>query len=330
MSVRKILIILFFKIIVMISDVPGMLDFETVDDKVKFHIGAISTNWMKIDDMFIRRIDESNLNPLFLKEHLIKEIEIKNILDEGIYLSNSGKCAKAIDCFDDVLFYDPHYGEALINKSFCFKAQRHFVKSLRHYRKAIREDECLRDNGYYKELLKLANDERGNFPKIKSDIYAGDEYFSKGEFQKALDCYNRALVNPSKFKDKILAKLLNKKGTALIKLKDFNNALECLKKSDNDYSYFAQGYCEYKLDLDVNDKFKSFLSIDKKFMLKQALILNELDFSAQSLAICDYLMKNHFRVDKFYYELLNAKRDALKNLDRDYADVVRIISKLYC
>ena len=313
----------------MILDVPSQLDFEIRDDNVRFRIDDVSTQWMMEDDPFIKRIDESNLNPVFLRQHLIKEMEIKNILDEGIRLSSAGKWAKAIGCFDEVLFYDEDYAEALINKSFCFRAQRHFVKSLRHYRKAIKKDAGLRDDGYYRQLLDEANAERSNFPKLKQNIYAGDEHFSKGEFQKALDSYNRALANPSKFKDSILTRLLNKKGTTLIKLNDFENALDCFEKSDDDYSYFAQGYCEYRLDLDVNEKFKSFLTIEKRHILKQAMILNELGCFTNSLMLCDYLMENHFKVDNFYHELLNAKKHAINNLNEDSIRIDEIISELY-
>ena len=62
----------------MILDVPSQLDFEIRDDKVRFRIDDVSTQWMMEDDSFIKRIDESNLNPVFLRQHLLKEMEIKN------------------------------------------------------------------------------------------------------------------------------------------------------------------------------------------------------------------------------------------------------------
>ena len=114
-----------------------------------------------------------------------------------------------------MLFYDPEYGEALSNKSYALYGQNHFVKSLRYYKRAVEADESLKNMEYHKLLLGKSNEERQHFPKLKLNIYAGDEHFASGEYQKAVDSYNRALMNPSKFKDKILSKLLNKKATTL-------------------------------------------------------------------------------------------------------------------
>lgn len=302
-------------------DIP---DFtcECMGDKVRFQIGDISTNWISKDDSFTKRVDKSNLNKAFLKEHMLKEIEIKNMLDEGITLLKAEKYQKAILKFDDVLFYDEMYGEALLNKSFSLFGQKHFVKSLRHYKKAIKADASLKDVEYHKLLLKKANEERDNFPKLKQNIYVGDEFFAKGEFLKALDSYNRALANPSKFKDKIFSKLLNKKGKTLVKLNEYDEALRCFEESsDNDYACFGRGYCEYKLGLKISPDFKGILHIDKKDMLTQALILNELNYFDESLVICDYLMENHFKVDEFYLKILDAKKFVLKSLGNDLTDI---------
>ena len=208
-------------------NIPDELFFEVHDDQVKFKINDVSTNWLDKDDSFIKRIDNDNLNHELLTKHLSKEIEIKNTLDDGISFFKSEKYLKAIECFDEVLFYDPEYAEALLYKSRALFAQRHFVKSLRYYKRALKADGLLEDVEYNKLLLKEANNERDNFPKLKRNIYAGDEYFANGEFERAVESYNRALMNPSKFKDKILSKLLNKKATALLKLNDFEEALGC-------------------------------------------------------------------------------------------------------
>ena len=53
----------------------------------------------------------------------------------------------------------------------------------------------------------------------------------------------------------------------------------------------------------VNDRFRGYLKIDKKFQLKQAVILNELGFRDESKEICDYLSKNHFKRDELYFAL---------------------------
>lgn len=288
-------------------NVPDELEFEVSANQVRFTIDDLSTNWMSADDSFINRVDKDSINRNRLVKHLKKEIEIKNILDEGISFLNDGKYPKAIEKFDEVIFYDPDYAEALLQKSFAFKCQGHFVKSLRHYKMAIKSDETLKDIEYHKALLRLANEERDNFPKLKLSIYAGDEYFSRGDFENAVKKYDVALSNPSKFKDKILSKLLNKKATALMRLNDYEGALECFLKSldvgANDYAIFAEGYCQYKLGLEVDDKFLKRLDISKKEMLIQAIVLNDLGYLKQSLDICDYLLENHFAQDEFCMKL---------------------------
>nr|WP_294999088.1 tetratricopeptide repeat protein [uncultured Methanobrevibacter sp.] len=290
-------------------NVPDELEFEVSDNRVRFTVDDLSTGWMGVDDSFIRRVEKDKLNPDRLVKHLKKEIEMKNVLDEGISFLKAEKYLKAIEKFDEVLFYDPCYGEALLQKSFSLRRQRHFVKSLRYYKKAIKSDETLSDIEYHKALLRNANEERDNFPKLKLNIYAGDEYFSRGDFESAVKKYDVALANPSKFKDKILSKLLNKKATALLRLNDYDGALECFLKSldvgENDYAVFGEGYCQYKLGLNVDDKFLKPLNITKKEMLTQAIVLGDLGYSKQSLDICEYLLENHFTQDEFYMKLMH-------------------------
>ena len=285
------------------SNIPDELACEINGDNVRFTFNGLSTGWMSSDDPFIKRIDEDNLNGECLNEHITKEIEIRNILDDAFSHLASEKYPKAIDGFDEVLYYDSDYAQALMGKSHALYGQKHFVKSLRYYKRVIKADESLEDRDYYRLLLEKSHEERDNFPKLKLNIYAGDEYFDKGEFEKAVESYDRALANPSKFKDKILSKLLNKKASALLQLERYGDALECFEKSRNDFSYFGQGYCEYKLDLPVNDRFRGYLDIDKKFQLQQAIILNELGFRDESKEICDYLSENHFKRDELYFAL---------------------------
>lgn len=314
----------------MILNIPEELGFEINGDNIKFSLEGLSTNWMDKNDLFIKRIDENNLNNLFLKKHLKKEIEIKNILDEGIRFLKSEKYHHAIGEFDRVLFYDPCYGEALLKKSHALKGQKHFVKSLRYYRKAVKADDTLKDIEYYKNLLKLANRERDNFPKLKLNIYAGDEYFSRGEFEKAIESYNRALKNPSKFKDKILSKLLNKKAAAFLRLNNYENALDCFKQSlnigVNDYAVFGEGFCQCKLGLEVGEGFKTRLNVTKKQMLEQVLALNDLGYLNDSFVICEYLWQNHFKVDEFYFKLADARRYLLGELGMDLGEIEKIYS----
>jgi tetratricopeptide (TPR) repeat protein len=297
------------------KDAETELICETADDNVRFTICNLTTSWMDSNDPFIKRIQFENLNHALLDEHLSKEIEIRNVLDEGIGHLNRKMYPKAIKCFDEVICYDSCYAQALINKAYALEGQGHFVKSLRHYKKAVKCDGSLKDIEYYKALLKKANDERSDFPKIKSNIYAGDEHFAHGEYEKAVESYDKALNDPSGFKDKILSRLLNKKATALIELEDYGGALECfdesLKVGATDYACFGRGFCEHNLNLNVFEEFRKPLKITKKQSLEQAVILNELGFYGEALKICDYLMENHFKCDDFYSKLLDTRKVAV-------------------
>lgn len=314
----------------MISNLPDAVKCETKNANVKFIFKNLSTDWMSDDDSFVQRIEESNLNPVFLEKHLVKEFEIRNSLEEGISLLKAEKYPKAIEKFDVVLFYDPEYGEALLNKSFALFGQKHFVKSLRTYRKAIKADDSLKDIEYHKTLINKANEERDNFPKIKLNIYAGDEHFAKGEFEKAIESYDKALANPSRFRDTILSKLLNKKATALLKLDEFEKARECFKKSieaeANDYATFGEGICDYNLGFDIPEGFRNYLDITKAQMLTQILILNDLGFCSESLDISDFLWRNHFRIDDFYIKLAQSRKFTMEKLGRDTAELDQFIS----
>lgn len=311
------------------SNIPNELDYEIEGNSVKFEIMNVSTYWISSDDSFLKRIDKDNLNKCFLTEHLIKEIEIKNILDDAIRLLNNSRFHKAIGKLDEVIYYDEDYSQALINKSYALRGEKHFVKSLRYYKRAVKVNPDFKDIEYHKLLLSEANDERSNFPKLKLNIYAGDEHFAKGEFEKAVESYNRALANPSKFKDKILSKLLNKKATALVKMEEYDEAYVCFKKADEDYAFFGQGYCEFKLGREVNDKFKALLDVDKAHQLKQASVLNELGFYSESLEICDCLMENHFKADDYYHNLLECKINALDGLGLDSCEFGKIVDVLF-
>lgn len=294
-------------------NIPDELTYETSHGKVRFSINGKSTYWICKDDPFLKRIDERNLNSCRLCDHLEKEIEIKNILDDGLDYLNREKYHKAIFNFDEVLYYDWSHGEALFLKSHALFGQRHFVKALRHYRRAVKAVSDFKDDDYYRLLLKSSNDERSNFPKIKLNIYAGDEHFTRGEFEKAVESYDRALMNPSKFKEKILSKLLNKKGMALVKLGEFEKAYDCFKSSKNEFSHFGQGLCEHELNLSINDDFRRLLDIDKKSQLMQAEVLKESGFVDEAIEICCHLYENHFICDDFYEKLENMISDLGKS-----------------
>jgi tetratricopeptide (TPR) repeat protein len=309
-------------------DIIDELEYEVLDDMVRFQIENVSTGWICRNDSFTQRIQLENINRAFPVGHLKKEIEIKNILDEGTRFLKSEKYADAVKCFDDVLFYDPDYIEALINKSHALFGQRHFVKALRFYKKAVGAG-FAGDVEYYKSLLAESGRERDGFPKIKLDIYAGEEYFAQGDFENALESYEKALAIPSKFRDKILFKLLNKKATTLVKLNEFESALVCFNESLNafnsDVAVFGRGLCEYMLGLQISEAFLSELKISKRLTLKKADILNETGDHENALKCYDFLLENHFRVDEMYIEILNGKRDALLNLGLDTSKVDAVL-----
>lgn len=297
------------------------------EDKVKIQLGDFKTNWISRNDSFLNRISPENLNQFFLAEHLKKEIEIKNILDDGIGFLNSQKYPKAIDCFDDVLYYDSNYSQALINKSHALYGQGHFVKALRFFKKSNVED-----NDYYKLLLAESSKERDNFPKIKRNIYAGDEAAYKGEFEKAIDFYEKALVDPSNFKDKILFKLLNKKAFVLIELKRFDEALASfdvsLRVHENDLAYFGMGYCQHKLGLDCIDSLNKAIDIDKKYLLIKAGILNELKCFEDALKCFDRFLANHYILDDDFRLALRGKVTALEGLSLDSSHEKEILTQI--
>lgn len=305
------------------------LTIFTHGDKVKFAVGEIATSWMGCDDSFIKRIQFDELNPCFLERHLAKEIEIRNALERGVELLNDGKYSNAISEFDDVLYYDDEYGQALLYKSKAIFSQGHFVKSLRHYKRAVKLDSSLKDADYHRLLLKKSSQERDDFPKIKRNIYAGDEYFSKGEFAKALESYDRALANPTKFKTKILSKLLNKKATALVKLKLIDDAVEVFKESvkvkPNDYALFNLGMYDYENN---SHEFMRHLSITKRQLLVKAEKLDDVGEHVLALECVDEFLDNHYKVDDDYMCALNLKLAILGHLGTDSAGVESIVVQL--
>lgn len=304
------------------------LEYEISDNRIKFRIGDYSTGWMAIDDSFVERIKAENINRAFPKEHLLKEIEIKNVLDEGVALFKSEKYAASIKRFDEVLFYDTQYVDALVYKSHSLFCQKHFVKALRHYKKAVKAG-FKGDMDYHKLLLTESSHERDNFPKIKASIYAGDEHFSRGEWKKALESYEKALANTSKFKNKILFRLLNKKATTLVKLNEFESALVCFNESlnalNNDYACFGKGVCEHRLGLAISECFFYDLKISKKQILVKAEILNDIGEYKKAVECWDFLLKNHFRCDEMYVKILEGKRTALSNLGLATGEVDSIL-----
>lgn len=313
--------------------IPQEVNVERDGSRVRFEIEGVSTDWMDESDRFTERIDESNLNRAFLSRHILKEIEIRNILDEGMGFLEGEEYAKAIGCFDDVLFYDDGYGEALIGKSRALFCQKHFVKSLRYYRRAVDVSSDFEDEKYNKTLLEMSDKEIDAFPKLKRNIYAADEYFSEGEYQKALKNYKKTLLIPSIGKEKILFKLYNKIATTHLKLNEFEDALMYFNASakalNNDYAYYGKGLCEYEFQLDVAaESLKRAVKLEKGQLLEKGLILNELECYRDALETFDFLLENHFTVDKMYITALNGKMYAMRKLEMDLSEMEKVMDEL--
>lgn len=297
------------------------------DGRVRIALGTVSTGWVSLDDSFFERIHPEKLNPFFLKEHLLKEIEIKNVLDEGIDFLNSERYSRAIDCFDDVLYYDSRYCDALIGKSHALCGQGHFVKALRFFKMSDSHD-----GDYYKLLLAESSAERDAFPKIKRNIYAGDEAASRGEFEKALGFYERALSDPSKFKNSIFFKLLNKKASAFVKLKRFDEALESFDLSidvhENDSAYFGRGYCRHELGLDCADSLRHAVLISKRHLLMKADIFNDVNCFDDALKCYDEFLTVHFTLDGDFARAIEGKIVALDGMSLDSSREREIFSQI--
>lgn len=290
--------------------IPDEVEIIEDGDMVRFEFEDASTGWMHKNDSFTERIDEARLNGDLFERHLLKEFEIRNILDEGKGLLNMGNFKRAIECFDEVLFYDESYGEALIDKSRALCGQGHFIKSLRFYNRALKASGDLSDDEYHKFLLEKSGRERDSLPQFKRDIYAGDRCFENADFKNAVESYKKALANPSERKEKILFKLLNKIASAYLKLNDFESALvyfeESLSQLNNDYAWYGKGVCEYELARDgACESFRHALKITKGQLLEKALILNELGCYPQAFKTFEWLLENHFTRDEMYIRAVN-------------------------
>ena len=302
--------------------IPSEVEIITHGDKVRFKFEGISTGWMDRSDSFVERIDEDRLKQDLFERHLLKELQIRNILDEGIGFLNDGNFKRAIECFDEVLFYDEAYGEALINKSRALCAQRHFIKSLRFYKCAINASGNLVDDEYHELLLYRSGEERDSLPQFKRNIYEGDVCFESGDFKKALESYKKALANPSKGKEKILFKLLNKIASTCVALNDFETALDYFNQSlsqlNNDYACYGKGMCEYELGLEAAcESLVGAVKIKKGQLLEKALTLNELGCYLQAAETFEFLLENHFAQDEMYVRALNGIELARARLDAD-------------
>lgn len=295
------------------------------ENKLRFSACGKSTSWMSFSDFFVRRIQFEKLNPCFRKEHVLMEIEIRNLLDEAYLFFEKENYKNAADILDEILYYDSEYGEAVYLKSKVFHAQKHFVKSLRQYEKAVKIEESLKDDSYHMLLLKNSSAERDAFPAFKRQIYTGDEHFRNGEYENAVKCYDMALANHGQFTDRILSKLLSKKATALFKLKDYERAYFYFNKSvkirENDRAYFHMGIIEYFLNKPLSDRFKGPLRISKNQLIKKAGILNDVGEFELALECLDEYFEGQYLINDRYLLGLNLKLGILKTLGKSFDEV---------
>jgi tetratricopeptide (TPR) repeat protein len=295
---------------------------------------------MDANDRFLDRIRFEKLNPCFLAEHIEKEIEIKNLLDGAVEHLNHERFSKAVELLDEVIYYDGDYGEAIFYKSKALYGQRHFVKSLRHYMRAVKCDSSLRDVDYHKLLLKKSGEERDNFPKIKRSIYAGDEHFSRGEFGEALKFYEKALENPTRFKEKILYKLLNKKASSLFELGQYSEAYETfcesVEVSRNDYALFGAANSLYESHHGqinqersrICDLLREASGISQAQLIKKAIIFKDMGEFEDCLESLDEFFSIHYRTDDDYIQALNLKLFIQKELGIDTLKTERILDSM--
>jgi tetratricopeptide (TPR) repeat protein len=312
----------------------------TLNDRVKFSIGDVETSFMDVNDRFIDRIQFEKLNSCFLAEHIEKEIEIKNLLDDAVGHVSHERFSKAVELLDEVIHYDGDYAEAIFYKSKALFGQRHFVKSLRHYMRAVRADSSLRDVDYHKMLLKKSGEERDNFPKIKRSIYAGDEHFSRGEFSEAIKFYEKALENPTRFKEKILYKLLNKKASSLFELGQYSEAyetfFESVEVSRNDYALFGAANSLYESHHGqinqersrICDLLREASGISQSQLIKKAIIFKDMGEFEDCLESLDEFFSIHYRTDDDYIQALNLKLFIQKELGIDAGKTEMILDSM--
>ncbi len=315
-----------------LENIPSDISVIQKDGRVKLVFEDAGTDFIDSDDEFIERISIDKLNPDFLENHLRKEFEIKNKLDEAVRSSN-------IELFDEVLFYDPYYLSALVGKSRVLKSQGHYIKALRTYRKAIRHG-LAADEDYLNDLQKLAIDERDSLPEVKRAIFNGDHAFKKGKYREAVGFYDMALESTDKFRDKVLPKLLNKKGKALLELERYQEALKCFDESsriaNDDSSYFLKGYALYKLSFNAQDLkacetcleriyadnirecFERSKRITKRQLLMKAQISAELGCFDDALSYYGEFLENHFVCDDDCLKALKGREECLENLGRSH------------
>lgn len=315
-----------------INDEMSSLNIFKDGDSIRLEIDGVSTGWISAEDAFLERIRLEKLNPCFLDEHIKCEIRFKNVLDEGVDFLANGKYVDAIRCFDEVIHFDSGYASALLFKSRALFAQKHFVKSLRYYLRAVGADDTLKDGEYHDLLLKESSAERRNFPKVKRNIFTGDEFFDKGDFKNALSSYDEALEFSDNLKGRILSKLYAKKATALMKLNEFEKASECFTKSidinANGYAYFAKGCCEYELGRDASESLSMASDITLEQMLEKGLILNEAGHFDKAAECFDEILEIHYTVDDLYFRTIIGMMYALKSMDRDVSRYEMIYDRL--
>lgn len=303
----------------MMYNFPDEVECEERDGLLKVSVGDMSTDFLDASDGFFKRIEKPNVNGDCPVRHISHEIGIKNLLDEAAALLDEGEYGRSIEVLDEVIFYDGDYAEALMVKSHALYAQKHFVKALRHYERAVNISQDLADEKYHENLLEKSAEERAKFSMMKRNIYAGDECFADGEYQKALINYKKSLLIPSQAREKILFKLYNKIATTHYKLNEFEDALMYFNGSlnalNNDYAWYGKGLCEYEMKVSgACESLENAVRITKRQMLKKGKILSELGCRSQALETFEFILENHFKQDEIYEEALKGRKIAYEEI----------------
>jgi len=189
-------------------------------------------------------------------------------------------------------------------------------------------------------LLKKSGEERDNFPKIKRSIYAGDEHFSRGEFSEAIKFYEKALENPTRFKEKILYKLLNKKASSLFELGQYSEAYETfcesVEVSRNDYALFGAANSLYESHHGqinqersrICDLLREASGISQSQLIKKAIIFKDMGEFEDCLESLDEFFSIHYRTDDDYIKALNLKLFIQKELGIDAGKTEMILDSM--
>ena len=141
-----------------------------------------------------------------------------------------------------------------------------------------------------------------------------------------------AFNTPNKSYKKLGFSVSNKKALILVRLNRIDDALESFEASnhalDNGLAYFGIGWCRHSLGKDCADSLKKAVGIDKKYLLKKALIFNEIELYGDALDAFDLFLYNHFKLDSSFKSAIEGRITALDNLNQDSSFEREVFSQI--